>query len=137
MTAASTARRQRRLYRSVGGAPAGTVLIDKPPLFCDLRPMTIADLLPGETWTRDMTVLEVRRCDEQGNMLPPRSLRLSLPPELRANTGGNVAEVIRQFRRIGPDIKAYFDSFALFFRRDSFPDPDPGKPMWEPRTVPG
>jgi len=112
-------------------------MIDKPPLFCDLRPMTVADLNPGETWTPGVTILEARPCDEQGDMLPPRALRLNLPPELRANTGANVAEIFRQLRRVAPDIKARIDSFALFFRSAGIPDPDPSKPMWEPRTLPG
>ncbi len=136
MTAASTARRERRLNRTAGRhLPDGMVLVDKPPLFVDLRPATIDDLDPGEVWQPGMTILEVRRCDELGNMLPPRKMTLNLPPDLRANTHENVVEIFRRFRRIAPDIQESIDAFALFFPKAG--GPDDGRPMWEPRTVPG
>ncbi|MEW9838009.1 hypothetical protein [Mesorhizobium marinum] len=136
MTAASAARRARRLNRSSATRlPDGCVLIDKPPLFVDLRPMTIDDLDPGETWQPGMTILELRRCDEQGNRLPPRKMKLSLPSDLRANTHANLVEIFRRFRRIAPDIQESIDSYALFFPKTG--GPVDGRPMWEARTVPG
>ncbi|MBL8577765.1 MAG: hypothetical protein JNK47_11095 [Mesorhizobium sp.] len=97
--------------------------------------MTLAELAAGEVWTPDQMVLEARRCDEAGNRLPPETLRLTLPPELRANTYENVVEVVRRFRRISEEIRAYVDGFALFMPKAG--GPIDGLPMWAARTVPG
>jgi len=115
--------------------PDGRVLVDGPPLFVDLRPMTIADMEAGEVWEPGVTLLAARRCDDAGNLLLPKNLRLKLPPELRANTFANVAEIFRRFRRVSPAMKEYVDSFALFMPKSG--GPDDGRPIWEPYTLPG
>jgi len=135
MTAASHSRRERRLHRTSRIRADGRVLIDKPPLLLDLKPVSLAELPLGQPWTPDMMWLEGARCDEEGNRLPPGKMLLKVPPHLRANTGANVSEIVRRFRRLSIDLKDYFDSFALFF--PSAGQPDDGRPMWEPRTIPG
>ncbi|WP_284278250.1 hypothetical protein [Mesorhizobium huakuii] len=75
-------------------------VLDRPPVFCDLRPLSVAELLPGETMTPGMVMFTARGSGEDG--LPGEmffELALALPAHERANTGPNVRRVIEKLRQ--------------------------------------
>lgn len=75
-------------------------VLDRPPVFCDLRPLSVAELLPGEAMTPGMVMFTARGANEDGR--PGEmffELAVSLPPSERTNTGPNVQRVLEKLRQ--------------------------------------
>ena len=110
MTAASQSRRDRRHRRQ------GMLVFEKPPMLCGLRPMTVADLEPGDTWIPGLTVLEIRHVEEDGEPKDPENIILRLKPELRENTTANLKEVIGRIRSVSDEVRELIDQYAIIHR---------------------
>lgn len=104
------------------------IVTDRPWVFCDLRPATVAELLPGEAMTPGMQWLVARGANEQG--LPGDmffELPVKLPPDRRANTGPNVRAVLETLRDESAAFKSLMDRYHWF-------TPKAGEPAGHQRT---
>lgn len=96
LTAALMSRAERRRALRLGHL----TVLDRPPVFCDLRPLTVAELFPGEAMTPGMVMFTARGANQDGR--PGEmffELAISLPPSERANTGPNVRRVLEKLRQ--------------------------------------
>ena len=105
MTASRAKRRRQKRF----------ALLDRPPMFCNLRPMTLADVKPGQAMAPGMTVFVIRKGSDDGrpgDIISERPLRL--PPDCRANTGANVEAVLRFLRNTSEQEREMMDKFYWF-----------------------
>lgn len=89
------------------------------PLLMQLRPMTIAEMVPGHTYEPGLSILEVSTLPvfgARGNEGRLWRLPVKMPPEYRENTTFNVFLAMEILRLSDPEAKNILDSMAALAR---------------------
>jgi hypothetical protein len=99
----------------------------KPPLqlLCKLRPLTIADMVPGYTYELGMSVLQVGTPalgrDEHSGIGLMFDMPMLLPPDLRENTPENVKGALALACMIDPEARQIVEHLKGLVRASTTP----------------